>query len=346
MARPLLRGFDMAFPRSPSIRPARLRHALPFLTALVAIALGGAGARPSAAEVWSERLPLGPGGLVEVEFDLGEGLRPDPGSLVIRSHPADEVLLEVEADGWGSWSLEPRLERSSDRIRAEVRVTGATSWMFGGPQVRVRLLVPRKTALEVRAKGGPMRIEAVAGPVRARIRDGSLEIRDVEGDVKLRVQQGDVDAEELHGDLEVSCTDGSIQANGVAGDVEARSSEGGIHLQHLGGRAVAKTLSGDVEISDVHGAVEARTEEGTIRVAFAGSPEGSLVVEQGDLEVEVPAGAGFSLDGAVTRGELDVAESLLPGHDAASTAVRARVGAGGGRLLLRSSRGRIRLNAR
>lgn len=336
----------MAFSRSPSIRRPQRRSALAVLLVAGTCAFVSAGAQPGRAEVWAERLPLGPGGLVEAELDLGEGLRPDPGSLVILSHPMDEVLLEVEADGWGSWNLEPRLELGSGRVRAEVRVTGATSWMFGGPQVRVRLFVPEKTTLDVRAKGGPVRIEGIDGPVRARVRDGGLEIRDVTGPVKLRIQQGDVEAEELRGDLEVSCTDGSIQASGVAGDVEARSSDGGIRLEHLGGRAVAKTLSGDVELTDVHGPVEARTEEGTIHVSFAGSPEGSIVVEQGDLEIEVPAGAGFSLDGAVTRGELDVAESLLPGHDAASAAVRAEIGAGGGRLLLRSSRGRIRLNAR
>ncbi|MAE95475.1 MAG: hypothetical protein CL910_12510 [Deltaproteobacteria bacterium] len=303
-------------------------------------------AAPARADLWEESLPMGPGGLVEVEFDLGEGLRPDPGSLTIRSHSRDEVRMEIESGGWGTWGLAPRLVESAGRVRAEARVTGATTWMFGGPNVRVRLWVPEKTSLEVRAKGGPVRIEELVGSVRARVRDGDLEIRSIEGDVKLRLHQANVDVEEIHGGLDVKSTDGDIHAAWVSGDVEARSSDGAIRLEHLRGRALAKTLSGDVEVTQVSGPVEARTESGQLRVSFVGAPEGSLLVERGNVEVQVPAGAGFHLDAEVTRGELELAPNLLDGSGVSPTAAHGKVGAGGGLLVLRSSRGWIRVNGR
>ncbi len=118
---------------------ATMPHRLVLLLAMpLAVALLGT---PSLAETWEEALPDAPGGTVEVEFDLGEGLRPDPGSLTLRSHQVDEVRVEVLSDGWGSWNVEPRLEERAGRVRIEIRVTGASSWLFGGPNIRVRIWV-------------------------------------------------------------------------------------------------------------------------------------------------------------------------------------------------------------
>ncbi len=311
------------------------------------LALGLLGVSPPAlAERWEEALPAGPGGTVEVELDLGDGLRPDPGSLSLRGHQVDEVRVAVETDGWGSWGVEPELAVVGGRIRVEVRVTGATSWMFGGPNVRVRIWVPEKTSLDLRSGGGPVRIEDLVGSVRVRTRDAGAEIRGVEGPVKLRVQDGDAELEEIRGDLDVSSTDGAIHAVWVSGDVEARTTDGAIRLEHVGGRAVAKTLAGDVEVSGVGGPVEARTEAGQLRVAFVGAPEGSLLVERGNIDVQLPANAGAELDAAVTRGEVEIAGGLIPNGDVGASHARGTLGTGGGRLVLRSSRGWIRVSGR
>lgn len=343
MARRLLSLLLMpaASPTAIPGRPSRRRG-----TAAYWMLLALAFAAPARAELWEEVLPAGPGGLVEVEFDLGEGLRPDPGSLTIRSHARDEVRMEIESEGWGTWGLAARLDERAGRVRAEARVSGASTWMFGGPKIRVRLWVPEKTSLEVRAKGGPVRIEELVGSVRVRVRDGDLEIRSIEGDVKLRLHQGDVDVEDIHGSLDVNSTDGDIHAAWISGDVEARSSDGTIRLEHLRGRALAKTLSGDIEVTEVTGPVEARTESGQLRVSFVGAPEGSLLVERGNIEVQVPPGAGFELDAKVTRGELELGPNLLDGQGVSAQAARGQVGSGGGRLVLRSSRGWIRVHGR
>lgn len=301
---------------------------------------------PALTEPWEQALPAGPGGMVEVELDLGDGLRPDPGSLTLRSHHVDEVRVEVVSGGWGSWNVEPKVEEKAGRIRVEVRVTGATSWMFGGPNVRVRIWVPEKTSVDLRSKGGPVRIEDLVGSVRLRSRDGDVEIRGIEGPVKLRVQDGDVEIEEIRGDLDVSCTDGAIRAIWISGNVEARTTDGAIVLEHVGGRAVAKTLSGDIEVSEVSGPVEARTEQGQLRVAFVAGPEGSLIVERGNIDVRFPADANALLDAEVTRGEVEIAEGLISNGDVSAQHARGRIGAGGPRLVLRSSQGWIRVHGR
>ena len=301
---------------------------------------------PARAEPWEQALPAGPGGIVEVEFDLGDGLRPDPGSLTLRSHQVDEVRVEVISDGWGSWNVESELDEKAGRIRIGLRVTGTTSWMFGGPNVRVRVWVPEKTSVDIRAKGGLVRVEDLVGSVRLRMRDGGAEIRGIEGPVKLRVQDGDVEIEEIRGSLDVSCTDGAIRAIWVSGDVAARTTDGAIVLEHVGGHAVAKTLSGDIEVSEVSGAVEARTEQGQLRVAFVGGAEGSLIVERGNIDVKLPTDANVLLDAEVTRGEVEIAEGLISNEDVTANRARGKLGAGGPRLMLRSSQGWIRVHGR
>ena len=327
-------------PRSPDLLRPHPVVVVPGLLALLLLA--------SASAAQELVVPSTPGGRLEVEFDLGEGLRPDPGSLTLRSHDRDEIRLEVEAEGWSSWGIEPRLDPGPGRVRAEVRVTGATSWMFGGPQVRVAIWVPRKTSVELRAKGGPVRIEDLDGSVRARVRGGDVEIRGIGGDVKLRVQEGHAELEEIDGAVDVTSTDGAVVASWIRGDVEVRGSIGSIRLDHLGSRATAKTLEGDVEISGAAGPVEARTEDGQIQVSFDGPPRGALVALEGNLDVQVPAGEPFVLEADVTRGEIDIAETLVPtsSRDDGPGRVHAPVGSGGGRLVLRSSRGWIRVHGR
>ena len=67
------------------------------LTAVLAAALLACGAGPNDLE---ERIPVQPGGLLEVDLYMGEGLRPDKGSLEVASHDANEVRIAADASAW------------------------------------------------------------------------------------------------------------------------------------------------------------------------------------------------------------------------------------------------------
>ena len=81
-------------------------------------------------------------------------------------------------------------------------------------------------------------------------------------------------------------------------------------------------------------------------IAFIGAPEGSLIVERGNIDVRLPAGANTELDAEVTRGEIEIAEGLIENGEVTAHHARGTVGAGGPRLMLRSSRGWIRVHGR
>ena len=291
-------------------------------------------------------IPLRPGTELELEVDLGDGLRSDPGVVSILPHDVDEIRVEIDASGWGTWGVETRLRPVGSGAQLSVRVEGPTTWMFGGPKVRVRVLVPEETSLDVRCRGGELRIVDLSGRVRARTEDARVEVRGVTGAVKLRVVEGDVEAEEISGDLEVTSSDGEIRAAWVRGRFEARTGSGDIRLQHSDGPVLAKTLEGDVALDAVGGPVTARSERGQVEVAFSDAPGGAIDAEQGNIAVALPAGAGVALEATSTDGEVVVAPGLgLEGEHEANHA-RGAIGGGGAALVLHASRGQIRVSGR
>jgi hypothetical protein len=301
----------------------------------------GAWLAPAAAVGFEETVPVEPGGSLAVDVDLGEGLRPDPGFLELASHDADEVRVVGDADGWASWRVRFALDAGDPVVRLDVRVEGATSWMFGGPRVRVRVWVPRNFSVDIRSDSGPVRIQDIGGRVRARTRDAGVEVRGVSGPVKLRVVNGPVEIEEITGDLQVTSSEGSIQIAWVTGDVEARTTEGPIEMRHIDGEVTAKTLGGSIELAQVRGPIVARTESGSVRATFSGPPAGSLETERGSVDVLIPTDSAVDLDAHATRGQVALDATIGLNGEEAENLVVGKINGGGELLLLRTSHGRI-----
>jgi len=308
--------------------------------------LVGAWLAPAAAMAFEEAIPVEPGGSLTVDVDLGEGLRPDPGFLELAAHDADEVRVLADADGWASWAVKCRLDEGEPAVRLDVRVEGATSWMFGGPRVRVRVWVPREFSVDIRSNSGPIRIQDLGGSVRARTRDAGVEVRGISGPVKLRVVNGPVEIEDITGDLQVTSSDGPIQIAWVAGDVEARTTGGRIEMRHIDGEVTAKTLGGSIELAQVRGPIVARTERGSVRASFSESPAGSLETESGSIDVLIPTDSNADLDARATRGSVALDAAIGLNGEKGDNFVVGRINGGGALLLLRTSRGRIHLSRR
>jgi len=320
------------------MRRASLVLALAFATS----ALGS----PVRAKPFEDAVAVSPGGVVELDVDFGEGLRPDPGFIELAAHDADEVRVRVESSGWGSWAVESSLEERGQKTRISVRVGGATSWMFGGPSLRIFAWVPRGSSVDVRSNGLPLRIEEIQGSVRARTRDAGIELRGVEGPARLRAVNGEIQVEELSGDLEVTSTNGAIQVRWVGGNVEARTSDGSIVMQHVDGQITAKTLNGEIELSEIRGPVVARTERGSVVARFSGPPAGSLETERGSVDVVIPKESAAEIDARSTRGSVHIASGIALNGDVGEQYARGRINGGGALLVLRTSRGQVRLGWR
>ena len=293
-----------------------------------------------------ERIPVQPGGLLEVDLYMGEGLRPDKGSLEVTSHDANEVRIAADASGWGASGVNFRVEHDASTVRLYGRVTGALSWLFGGPQLAVRVWVPREFSLDLRTSAGPVRIDDVSGRIRARAADARIEVSAAVGSLRLRTNRGDVRVSEVEGDVDVRASAGNLELSWITGDVEARTGRGEIAADHVSGFLTLASGRGGIEIREAEGPATAKTERGSILASFAGAPAGELETSHGSVRVVVPAGAGADLEAISRRGSVELAPGL-PLEGARNEAhVVGRLGPGGALLRLYTARGSVHLSRR
>lgn len=300
------------------------------------------------AEDFDERVPAVSGGVLEVDFDLGDGLRPDPGELVVETHAKPEVRVLAEASGWGADGVRYRIDRAGDTVRVYARVSGTFSFLFGGPNVRLRIQVPREFSVDLRSTTGPIRVEDLVGRVRARTDDADIDVLSVDGPVRLRAMSGTLRVAEVRGAVDVQTSDGDIEVRRVEGDVEASTGSGAIELAHVRGRVVAKNGWGDVELREMRGPVEVKSERGTVFASFAGDPSGRLETRDGDVEAELPVGAGVTLDALSRRGEVELARGFAfePERNGRGQQAVGDVDGGGPPLRLYTARGGVKVRRR
>jgi len=314
-----------------------MRVPLLLLAALLCCACSGGRER-------EERVAAEPGGLIEVDLDRGAGLRPDPGSLVVRTHAAPEVRVVWEASEWGASGVRFRIDRQGDTVRVIGRVSGATSWMFGGPRIELRIWVPREFSVDLRSSSGDVRVEDVIGEVSVRT-EGDVEVARVEGPLRVRAD-GSVRIAEVSGDVDVRLDEGAIEASWIRGDAELRTGWGEIEARHVEGRLVARSTRGSLDVRDLFGAVEAVSERGEVHASFARDPEGRLETSRGSLDVLLPETARTSLDAVTRSGRVEIESGLrIPGEQTPER-VTGPLNGGGAPLRLFTASGSIHVRPR
>lgn len=299
----------------------------------------------SGADDLEDTLAVAPGELLEVDLYMGEGLRPDQGSLEIMSHDAEQVRVVATASGWGASGVSYRLERGEGTVRLLGRVTGSVSWLFGGPQLTVRIWVPRQFSLDLRASAGPIRVDDVAGRIRARGAE-AIEVNAGSGPIRLRTSDGDVRVSETEGEVDVRTSEGDIELSWISGQVEARTGAGEIRADHASGTLVLTSGGGSIEIRELDGRAEARTERGSIFASFVGAPAGEFETSRGSVRVVVPEDAGADLEMTSRRGSVELAPGLPLDGSRNEAHVLGKLGGGGALLRLFTARGGAQLSRR
>jgi hypothetical protein len=298
------------------------------------------------AQELDQRIPVKPGGLLQVDLDLGEEIRPERVSLEVRSHDADEVWAVADLSGLGASSIKFRLDHDERVVRLYGRAGGLMSWIFGGPGVSVRVWVPREFSVDLRCTSGPIRIENVSGTIRARTSHASIDVHTADGSLNLRTRSGAVRVTEMLGDVAIRASEGPISLAWVNGNVEARTGRGDIRARHLDGETSLRTDAGEIEIRDIRGRAEAKTEQGAVYASFAAEPAGLLETRRGSVEVLFPDHAGLQLDARTGRGTVEVGAGVKFDGTRGSDHFVGAVNGGGAPLRIYTARGTIRVDRR
>jgi hypothetical protein len=314
--------------------------------AVVALAFLGLGCTQVQADGLDRRIGVKPGGLLQVDLDLGEEVRPGRVSLEVRSHDADEVWAVADLSGLGASSVKFRLEHDERVVRLYGRSGGLVSWIFGGPGVSVRIWVPRHFSVDLRSASGPIRIEDVTGGIRARTRDASIAVEGAEGSLDLRTRAGAVRATEVLGNVEVRAFEGKVALSWVNGDVDVRTGRGDIRLRHIDGSVSLRTDNGEIRIEEIRGVADAKTERGAIYTSFAAAPRGLLETRRGSIEVLFPEHFGIELDAQARRGTVEVGAGVEVDGSRSADRFVGEVNGGGDPLTVYTARGSIHLDRR
>jgi DUF4097 and DUF4098 domain-containing protein YvlB len=270
-----------------------------------------------AAEWLEESLPVEPGGTLFV--------RTSRGKVDVRAHDANEVRVEAEARGRQADRVRFTLEQSGNDVRFEVHIDGWLIGLFGALDVRVRLWVPRRYGLALRASGGDVRVDGLTGDLGLKTSGGDLAVSRVVGQVELLASGGNLELEHVDGDVKLRTSGGNLALRDIFGDVDARSS------------------GGELNIDGVDGTVRAKSSGGGVSIVFLGDPEGEIETSGGKVEVFVREDASFDFDAKSSGGNIHVELELARVQERGPHRSSGRVGAGGHKLRLRSSGGGIRI---
>lgn len=313
------------------------------LALLVALVVAPASAE---AQGLDSRIQVKPGGLLQVDLDLGEEGRADRVLLDIRSHAADEVYAVADLSGLGSSTVRFRVEPEANGVRLYGRSGGIMSWLFGGPSLTVRVWVPREFSIDARSSSGPIRIEDVTGTIRVRTDAAAVDVSSVEGTVRIHTGSGAVRVSEVEGDVAVRASNAQIELSWITGETRVQSGGGDIQVRHIDGPLELRTDSGEITLRDVRGNADVKTEQGAVYASFTGAPRGRLETQRGSVEVVFPSHIGVDLEARSARGTVQILDGMSANGSRGADHFVGDVNGGGTPLQIYTARGNIRVGRR
>jgi hypothetical protein len=206
---------------------------------------------------------------------------------------------------------------------------------------------------DVSAASGELELRV---PARARVwaKSGSakIEAEGVTGGLDLNIVGGSVRVLGSPRELNVESMDGSVTVEGSPGWVRLKTAAGDIAMQGGSPDAAFNTVSGTIRVSG--GPVDrARFESVTGAITFDGAVEkgGSLSFDShsGAVDIQLRADASLEVDAVTVAGTIEnrlTSRRAVPGREGRGQEFGTSLGAGEGRLIVRTFKGTIRLSRR
>lgn len=243
-------------------------------------------------------------------------LRTFDGSIQVRSWDQKDVRVEIERrgpDAQTAAALVVNVTQEGNRIVVDAPKPPRRDGFHVGPGPSVSLIVtaPRRLSLEAHTGDGSIAAKEVSGALVLQTGDGSIRLTRVEGRVKAHTGDGSIRISDATGLVDADTGDGSIDLAGRLEGLSLRTGDGSIRVDVKDG----SSLSGDWSITTGDGAIDLRVPP---------SLNAELEATTGDGHVNATGIAGSSTD-----------------RDGTRRALRARLGAGGPMLRVRSGDGSI-----
>ena len=260
-----------------------------------------------------------------MEFQAGSllQLEADRGSVRLTSwdRPSAEIVARIEPPGGvdddyarqavDGTAIEVRGNRRSARVRTDYRGVPRREGLFGNrrlPRVHYEIRVPSQLDLDLEIDRAATTIEGFEGRLLLDLDRSDLDARDLGGMVTLRFDRGRFQARGLAGSIAVTLDRArEVVLDGVRGDLRL-----------------------DADRSDV------------VLLDLAVEGDSAVELDRGDLDVELAAGAGVTIDVSTTR--RSGASIDLPGTpESRGGDFQGDVNGGGPALFIAADRGAVRV---
>ena len=185
-------------------------------------------------------------------------------SVVVCSPSADGHLLTVRVP---HQPLRSRLRDGEVRVRIVVPLGTDVDVTTASAPIRVRGLVGRAT---FKSASGSVEGDDAAGAVRAKSASGNIALGAVEGEVRAESASGDVRIGAAGRRAVITTISGTVELSAAAADLEVKTTSGRIGLGALHGNATVGTVSGNIRVDSQHrGRIQMRTVSGDVSVGIA-----------------------------------------------------------------------------
>ena len=226
----------------------------------------------------------------------------DDGNIEVRTGAADRIEARVETRGWRISSDEVRVEptQSGNHLDLVVRVP-REHFSFGNHSVRVTLVVPAESTMNLRTKDGNVTVSGVKGEQRISTGDGNLDLSGLDGSLVADTGDGNISAKGRFDLLDIHTGDGNIDADANSGSKmkggwTARTGDGNITLRLPDGFSAdldAHTGDGKVR-ADFPITTTGAFRENTVRGKMNGGGY-LLQLQSGDGDLHIEKGSSASM---------------------------------------------------
>ncbi|MEK3733490.1 MULTISPECIES: DUF4097 family beta strand repeat-containing protein [Paenibacillus] len=139
----------------------------------------------------------------------------------------------------------------------------------------------------VESGNGPIYLENIGGNVTGQTLNGAVTVRGVLGDVKLSTNRGDMTAVDIFGAVQLTTQVGHMIVKRTTDDIQVNTRNGNIVVSGVRADLNAESLNGGI----------------VIRSSTVGG-DWNVYSAVGELNLHIPLGADYKLDGVISYGEI------------------------------------------
>jgi DUF4097 and DUF4098 domain-containing protein YvlB len=150
----------------------------------------------------------------------------------------------------------------------------------------------------------------------------------------------------IHTSLELATHNGTVEISDITGKVVAATHNGKVTADRISGTAELQTHNGSITCTEISADCDLKTHNGSVTVVY--SPNAapaynvSIVTHNGEIEFTAPPNFSAEADISTHRGSIDTSLPITV-TGKIDGAIKGKIGAGQGRLLLKTHNGSIEL---